>query len=470
LVPRVHEVDGRIGDATTAAEVDTVRRAGLKILMFLPAAGALMLAGSLLLNVSAVSRTTSQRASARGSSAEQRLFSQGRQVFRFDTFGDQAFWGSALQLHKAIEGSRLGGVGAGLSPKSALAVGLKVDAAALPRAVVQAIKKGKVDLNSPKTTLALLKLNAVVGVKGFFNAKGTLRSVGLTCAVCHSTVDNSFASGIGRRLDGWPNRDLNVGAVISLAPNLKPVTDLLGADEATVKKVLASWGPGKFDAKLFLDGKAFMPDGRSAATLIPAAYGLDGVNLATYTGFGQMTYWNAFVANLEMHGQGNFFDQRLNNPIQFPIAARAGFFDVRHTPDLVTPKLGALQYYQLGLKPPVPPEGSYDAARARRGKAIFDGKGKCSSCHVPPTFSDPGNNLHKPAEICTDSFDADRSPTGAYRTTPLRGLWARAKGGFFHDGRYPTLGAVVDHYNSCFGLNLSTRERGDLVQYLKSIH
>jgi hypothetical protein len=447
-----------------------VRRAVLKSLRLLPVAAALMLGGAILLNISAVSKPRSQRAAMRGSAFEQRLFNQGRQIFRFDTFGDQAFWGSALQLHKAIEGSRLGGVGPGLSPKGALAAGLKVDAAALPRAVVQAIKKGKVDLNSPKTTLALLKLNAVVGVRGFFNRKGTLRSVGLTCAVCHSTVDNSFAKGIGRRLDGWPNRDLDVGGIISLAPNLKPVTDLLGADEATVKKVLASWGPGKFDAKLFLDGKAFMPDGKSAATLIPAAYGLDGVNLATYTGFGTVTYWNAFVANLEMHGRGNFFDARLNNPNQFPIAVKAGFFNVRHSPDLITSKLGALHFYQLGLKPPVPPRGSYNVAAARRGKAIFDGKAKCSSCHVPPAFSEPGNNLHKPAEICTDSFDADRSPTGMYRTTPLRGLWARAKGGFYHDGRFPTLGAVVDHYNSCFGLNLSAREKSDLVQYLKSIH
>jgi hypothetical protein len=449
--------------------VDTVRRAVLKVLWFLPAAAALMLAGSILLNVSAVSKPTSRQA-ATGSSFEQQLFRQGRETFRFDTFGDEAFWGSALQLHRAIEGSRLGGVGPGLSPKGALAAGLKVDANALPTAVVEAIKKGKVDLNSPKTTLALLKLNAVVGVKGFFNRKGTLRSVGITCAICHSTVNNSFAKGIGGRLDGWPNRDLNVGAVISLAPNLKPFTDLLGADEATVRKVLASWGPGKFDAKLVLDGKAFQPDGRSAATLLPAAYGLDGVDLATYTGFGSVTYWNAFVANLEMHGQGRFYDARLNDPNKFPIAVKAGFFDVRQTPDLISPKLGALHFYQLGLQPPVPPSGSYDLAAARRGKAIFDGKAKCSSCHVPPTFSEPGNNLHKPAEICTDSFDADRSPTGKYRTTPLRGLWARAKGGFYHDGRFPTLGAVVDHYNSCFGLNLTARDKGDLVQYLKSVH
>jgi len=448
-----------------------VKRAVLKSLRFLPVAAVLMLAGSVLLNVSAVSKPHADRGTkAARSTFEQGLFRQGRHVFRQATFGDQAFWGGALRLHEAIEGSKLGGVGPGLSPKAALGAGLKVDAAALPPAVVKAIKKGKVDLNSPKTTLALLKLNAVVGVRGFFNRKGTLRTVGLTCAVCHSTVDDSFAKGIGRRLDGWANRDLNVGAVISLAPNLKPVTDLLGADEATVKKVLASWGPGKFDAKLFIDGKAFTPDGKSAATLIPSAYGLDGVDLATYTGFGSMTYWNAFVANLELHGQGNFFDTRLNDPVKYPVGTRAGFFNVRHSPDLITSKLGALHYYQLGLKPPAPPRGSYRRAAARRGKAIFDGRGKCAGCHVAPTFSEPGNNLHKPAEICTDSFDAERSPTGKYRTTPLRGLWARAKGGFFHDGRFATLGAVVDHYNSCFGLGLSNRDRSDLVQYLKSIH
>ena len=216
----------------------------------------------------------------------QLLFERGKRIFRFDTFGDEAFWGGALQLHKAIAGAKQGGVGPGVSPKTALAVGLKVDSTALPASLVKALKQGKVDLNDPATTLALLKLNAVVGVKGFYDGEGNLTSVGLTCAVCHSTVDDSFAPGIGRRLDGWPNRDLNVGAIISLAPDLSVVTDLLGVDEATVKQVLASWGPGKFDAALFLDGKAFRPDGKSAATLIPPAFGLAGVNLATYTGYG----------------------------------------------------------------------------------------------------------------------------------------------------------------------------------------
>src|SRR5438477_8960320 len=231
-----------------------------------------------------------------------KMLEEGRRIFRFDTFGSETFWGDALQLHKAITGEKNGGVGDGLSPKTALSVGLKVDADALPTELVTKMRAGKVDLGDPATTVALLKLDAVVGVKGFFDQKGNLKSVGLRCAVCHSTVDDSFAPGIGKRLDGWPDRDLNVGAIVSLAPNLKPLTDLLGVDEATLKKVLGSWGPGKFDAEVILDGKGFRPDGKSAATLLPAAFGLVGVNNHTWTGgWGTVTYWNAFVANLEMH-------------------------------------------------------------------------------------------------------------------------------------------------------------------------
>jgi cytochrome c peroxidase len=396
------------------------------------------------------------------------LFLQGQRIFRFDTFGDEAFWGGALGLHKAIEGSKFGGVGAGVSPKLALSLGLKVDAAAIPRKVAAAIKAGKVDLNDPKTTLALLKLNAVVGVKGFFNPDGSLSSVGITCAVCHSTVDNSFAPGIGRRLDGWPNRDLNVGAIVAAAPNHQPILNLLGVDEATLEKVLSSWGPGKFDAEVFLDGKAFQPDGRSAATLIPPAYGLAGVNLHTYEGWGSVPYWNAFVANLEMHGQGNFTDVRLDDAAKFPVAARNGDGHTRHNPDLITSKLPALHYYQMSLKAPTAPKGSFDPAAAARGSVLFNGKARCATCHMPPNFTDAGWNLHKGSEICIDNFQADRSPTGMYRTTPLRGAWAHAKGGYFHDGRFPTLAAVVDHYDSCFKLGLSAAEKNDLVQFLKS--
>jgi hypothetical protein len=397
------------------------------------------------------------------------LFDRGKRIFRFDTFGDQAFWGGALKLHQAIEGENLGGVGPGVSPKTALAVGLKVDADALPPSLRQAIAEGQVDLEDPATTLALLKLNAVVGVKGFFNESGTLRSMGITCAFCHSIVDDSFAKGIGHRLDGWPNRDLNVGAIVGLAPNKKPITGLLGVDEATVNKVLAAWGPGKFDAELFLDGKGFRPDGRSAATLIPPAFGLAGVNLHTYTGWGSVTYWNAFVANLEMHGRGTFFDPRLNNPEKFPIATKAGFFDVRNKPDLITPKLAALEFYQKGLRAPRPPEGSFNGAAAERGERLFNGKAKCANCHVPPLYTEPGWNMHRPSRICTDAFQAKRSPDERYRTTPLKGLFAHSKGGFWHDGRFPNLGAVVQHYNSCFGLELSGAEKGDLVQFLKSL-
>ena len=333
----------------------------------------------------------------------------------------------------------------------------------------RALRQGKVDLDSPDTTLALLKLNAVVGVRGRFSRTGRrLRSVGITCALCHSTVNNSFAAGIGRRRDGWPNRDLNVGAIVALAPTVKPFADLLGTDEDTVRRVLRSWGPGKFDAELSLDGKAFRPDGRSAATLIPPAYGLDGVNLHTYTGFGTVTYWNAFVANLEMHGQGNFYDPRLNDPNRFPVATRAGFFNVRNARDLITPKLGPLHVYQLALPVPKARRGSFNARSARRGRRIFMGKGRCAGCHIPPTYTEPGQNLHRPEEICTDSFQADRSPTGMYRTTPLRGMRGKRKGGFYHDGRYPTLLSTVDHYNSCFGLGLTTSEKRDLVEFLKS--
>ena len=395
-----------------------------------------------------------------------RLVVQGRRVFRFDTFGDQAFWGGALQLNRAIAGKKNGGVGPGVSPKTALSVGLKVDATKIPRRVAAAIKAGKVNLNDPKVTLTLLKLNAVVGLRGFFRGK-RLSSLGITCAVCHSTVDNSFAPGIGRRLDGWPNRDLNVGAIVSLAPNKKPLTDLLQVNEATVNKVLAAWGPGKFDAELFLDGKGFRPDGKTAAVLIPAAFGLSGVNLHTYTGWGSVPYWNAFVANLEMHGIGNFDDDRLSNSSQFPVAARAGFAHVRHKRDLITSKLPALQLYQLSL--PVPHARHVNRAAARRGKAIFRDVGRCAGCHMPPTFTDAGWNLHSGRDICIDDVQSRRSPTFRYRTTPLRGLVAKMKGGFYHDGRYRTLRAVVDHYNSCFRLGLSPSQESDLVQYLRGL-
>jgi cytochrome c5 len=399
----------------------------------------------------------------------ERMLAEGKQTFRFDTFGDEAFWTDALQLHRAIEGEKFGGVGPGVSPKTALAVGLKVDSDALPGSLVAQLKHGKVNLDDPATTLALLKLDAVVGVRGTFNGDGSLKTVGITCALCHSTVDNSFAPGIGQRLDGWAARDLNVGAIVALSPNLKPVADLLGVDEATVRTVLGTWGPGKFDAELFLDGKAFRPDGKSAATLIPPAFGLVGVNLHTWTGWGSVTHWNAFVANLEMHGQGTFFDPRLNDPVKFPIAAREGFGNVRSNPDLITAKLPALHFYQLAIPAPAAPAGSFDVAAAARGAALFRNEAKCSTCHVPPIYTEPGWNMHTAQEIGIDDFQAKRSPDERYRTSPLKGLWTHQKGGFYHDGRFATLRDVVEHYNSFFGTNLIERQKLDLVEYLKSL-
>ena len=399
----------------------------------------------------------------------QAMLEDGQQTFRFDTFGDESFWGDTLHLDKAIEGAKLGGVGPGVSPRTALAVGLKVDVDALPPSLILALQRNQVNLDSPATTLALLKLNAVLGVTGHFNNKGTLSSVGIQCALCHSTVDNSLAPGIGHRLDGWANRDLNIGAIIALAPNLKPFSDLLGVSQATVRTVLNSWGPGHFDAELALDGKAFRPDGKTSAVLIPPAFGLAGVNLHTWTGWGSVPYWNAFVANLEMHGKGNFFDPRLNDSVQFPVAAKAGFGNVRNTPDLITPKLAALQFYQLAIPAPKPPAGSFDPEAARRGKVLFNGMARCSTCHVPPLFTEPGWNMHTGAEIGIDNFQADRAPDKRYRTSPLRGLWTHTKGGFYHDGRFATLLDVVQHYNSFFGLGLTSQQKHDLVEYLKSL-
>jgi hypothetical protein len=346
---------------------------------------------------------------------------------------------------------------------------LKVDVDALPISLQQQLAAGQVDLNAPATTLALLRLNAVIGVTGFFDQQQRLTSLGIQCALCHSTVDNSFAPGIGQRLDGWPNRDLNVGAIINLAPNLSPLANALQVDEATVRQVLQSWGPGKFDAGLLMDGKAFRPDGRSGATVLPAAFGLSGVNLHTYTGWGSVPYWNAFVANLEMQGSGRFFDPRLNDTNTFPVAARLGFANVQSDQDLITGKLAPLQFYQLALPVPKPPRGSFDTAAAVRGQSLFEGKANCASCHVPPIFTEPGWNQHTPAEIGIDDFQANRSPDKRYRTTPLGGLFTRAKGGFYHDGRFADLGAVVDHYNQVFGLSLTSDEKNDLIQYLKSL-
>jgi len=422
------------------------------------AAGALLLLALLLLALAPLALAGERRATASPddpiAANAGRMVDEGRQTFRYDTFGDQVFWSRILGIHEALKT---------VSPHTALAVGLKVDADALPPGIL-----AHANLDDPAVTAEFLRRNAVVGVRGFFNADGTLRAAGITCALCHSTVDNSVAPGIGKRLDGWANRDLNVGAVVNLAPNLQPVASLLGVDEATVRTVLQSWGPGRFDAELFLDGKAFRPDGKTAATLIPPAFGLAGVDGHTFTGWGSVTYWNAFVANLEMHGQGRFWDPRLNDPVKFPIAARNGFGDVRSDHDFITPKLASLQVYQLAIPAPTPPPGSFDAAAAGRGKTVFTAAG-CATCHVPPLYTEPGWNRHTPAEIGIDSFQADRSPDGHYRTTPLKGLWSHSKGGYYHDGRFATLRDVVDHYDGHFGLHLTEAQKGDLVEFLKSL-
>ncbi|WP_413943609.1 hypothetical protein [Bdellovibrio sp. HCB-162] len=403
------------------------------------------------------------------SSNSSKMLAEGRKIFRFDTFGSEKFWGDTLKLHQAIKGEKNGGVGPGVSPKTALAVGLKVDVDALSPDVLKAIKEGKVDLNDPNVSLALLKEDAIVGVKGIFNKAGQMTSIGIQCSLCHSTVDNSFAPSIGHRLDGWPNRDLNVGAIINLSPDLSAVNKLLGVSDATTRKVIMAWGPGKFDAELFLDGKGFRPDGKTAATLIPAAFGLAGVNLHTYTGWGSVTYWNAFVANLEMHGQGTFYDPRLDDPVKFPVAARARMGHTKAPVDMITSKLAALHYYQLSLPAPKAPTTSYDKIMAARGEKIFNEKAKCATCHVPPLYTEPGWNMHKASAIGIDDFQAKRSPDERYRTTPLKGAWAHAKGGFYHDGRFANFKEVVDHYDSHFSLNLAESEKGDLVEFLKSL-
>jgi len=407
------------------------------------------------------------------------LIAEGRQTFRYDTFGDEDFWGGQLMLHQAIQGEQFGGVGPGVSPATALAVGLKVDMTALPQRLRNQLRRGQVDLDDPAVTLALLKLDAVVGVKGFFNRNGSLNSIGITCALCHSTVDDSLAPGIGRRLDGWANRDLNVGAIIALSPDLSPFETILGVDRDTVLTVLNSWGPGKFDAELVLDGKAFNPEQITngvvtgtnvpGATLLPPAFGLAGVNLHTYTGWGSVPYWNAYVANVLMHGKGNFYDPRLDNAAQFPLAAANGFGHIQNPEDRITPKLPALHAYQLSLLAPKPPVGSFDRSAARRGEELFAGKANCASCHVPPLFTEPGWNLHTPEEMGIDSFQADRSPDLRYRTTPLKGLWTHTKGGFYHDGRFATLLDVINHYDTLFSLGLTDAEKSDLVEYLKSL-
>jgi mono/diheme cytochrome c family protein len=356
---------------------------------------------------------------------------QGREIFRFDTFGDEQFWTDTARMHEVIQKS--------VSPATALSVGLKVDAEAIPADVAAAIKAGKVDLNDPATTVTLLKLNSVVGVKGTvatINGRDTLTRVGITCALCHSTVDNSFSKGIGKRLDGWPNRDLNVGAIVALSPAITP------AQQAVYK----SWGPGKYDPRYNIDGK-------NTPLVLPPAYGLASVKNEVYTAEGPISYWNAYVAVTQMHGHGNFSDPRLG-------------IDIRQEPDMVGPKLAALRAYQHSLAAPAPPAGSFDADAASRGQVVFNAS--CATCHVGGSGTD--NNagaLHAPGETGMSDAYALRTANKKYRTTPLRALWQHPP--YFHDGSAATLVDVVTHYNRVRQLNLSAAQQQDLVQYLKSL-
>jgi mono/diheme cytochrome c family protein len=352
----------------------------------------------------------------------------GQQIFRFDTFGDETFWTDTLRIHEIIQ--------AGVSPRTALGVGLKVDADALPPGTLEAA-----DLDAPATTVALLKLNAVVGLQGTVanvNGKDTLTRVGITCALCHSTVDNSVQSGIGHRLDGWPNLDLDPGAIIALSPAITPEQ----------RAVYTSWGPGKYDAR-------FNFDGQNDPAVIPPAYGLAGVNSVTFTGDGDRpAYWNRYVAVTQMHGHGSFSEPRLGISVSNP-------------PDQVETKLQALEAYQLSLTAPAPPSGSFDPAAAERGRSVFQSQGRCATCHAGTRFTDAPARLHDPSEVPTDPTHAERSATGMYRTTPLRALWQHPP--YFHDGSAATLGDVVERYNAASGLGLDDSEKADLVEYLKSL-
>ena len=364
------------------------------------------------------------------------LVAQGEEIFRFDTFGNDAYWTDTLRMHEVIE--------AAVSPEVALGVGLKVDVDALPPAVRDAIAAGEVDLSDPATTLVLLEADAVVGIAGRVedvDGEKRLTRVGITCALCHSTVDDGFAPGIGSRRDGWANRDLNVGAIVALSP----------AVTGELEQILNGWGPGRYDPRINIDGL-------NTPIVIPPAFGLRDVDLETYTGDGEVSYWNAYVAVTQMHGKGDFSDSRLGLSV-----------DVPEGEDQVTAKLPALREYQLSLDAPVPPAGSLDPAAAARGSVVFRGEAGCATCHLPDqSFTDVNEGiLHHPSATGMDPSYAQRTVTGRYRTTPLAGAWQHPP--YFHDGSAATLADVVEHYDSFLALGLSAAERSDLIAYLESL-
>ena len=362
------------------------------------------------------------------------LVREGKAIFRFETFRDQTFWSDTLKLHRVIRTS--------VSPVAALGLGLKVDVQALPTSVKRALRRGEIDLEDPATTVTLLQLGAVVGLVGKVNEDGLLTQVGTTCALCHSTVDNSFAPGIGRRLDGWPNRDLDVGAIVALSP----------AITAEQRRVYRSWGPGMYDPRFNIDGK-------NLPVVMPPAFGLRRVDREIYTGDGPVSYWNEYVAVTQMHGHGRFEDPRIGVSIDNP-------------PDLVSRKLRPLRIYQFSLETPEPPAGGFDAAAAERGRQVFRGPAGCNDCHQGSIYTDVNSGiLHRPGEVGQDPAYARRSATGRYRTTPLRGLWnpPQLTGPYFHDGSAATLADVVEHYVRRFDLSLTSRQKADLVEFLKSL-
>jgi hypothetical protein len=424
-----NDPDVASGSAARQSRSATPRRPGYRALLW-ASAGLSLLAG-----------TRAATPSAAAGVLDRTTVATGQAIFRYSTFGDETFWTDTLRMHEVIRTA--------VDPTTALSVGLKVDTDSLPPAVVKGIQNGSISLKSPATTVALLKLNAVVGVRGQVtnvNGQDVLTRVGITCALCHSTVDNSFAPGIGKRLDGWPNHDLNPGAIIALSP----------AVSAAQKAVYNSWGKGKYDARFNFDGK-------NGPTVIPPAYGLGGARSITYTGDGsEISYWNRYVAVTQMHGHGSFVERRTTPPD-----------NVQNPPDSVSALLPALQAYQISLKAPRPPAGSFDAAAAERGRLVFNGAGRCATCHAGALFTDAPGRLHAPSEVVSEpepnngpSF-ASRSATKQYRTTPLRGLWQHAP--YFHNGVAPTLDAVVELYDSRKGLNLTSQQKADLVQYLKTL-
>jgi hypothetical protein len=356
------------------------------------------------------------------------LVAQGKTIFRYEDFANARFWTDTLRLHELVQQ---------VDPATALSLGLKVDADAVPVEVLESVLATPALLEDPAVTRQLLAIDAVLGVKATVENDVVTR-IGITCALCHSNVDDRVAPGIGSRVDGQPNRDLAVGTIVSLTPGLPD----------DLRSIYASWPAGFFDPR-------FNVDGISDPIVIPPAYGLNGVSLETFTGEGPVSYWNAYVAVLEMHGRGDFSDPRLGIVV-----------DVPDEEDEVTPRLEALRQYQLSLEAPRPPAGTYDQAAAGRGRGVFMGKAGCGTCHEAPRLTDVPM-LHSPEETGMDSAYAQRGTTGRYRTTPLRGLWQNPP--YFHDGSAATLEAVVEHYDRELALRLTTFQKSDLIQYLLSL-